>query len=344
MKKVTLQLGFIFTLCLVITDINSQDLYLIIGQSNAAGRDTNIDMNNEDAITGKVKYLTDDNRFLKARQPLNRYSGIGKDESLQGVNFGLEFGKKMNASNGNDVYLVVNARGGTKIAQWRDGKSTGYFENTVERVKNARSVCNCELKGILWHQGEGDVKNDGTYTSSYFNSLTSLIEELRDELGNAPFIVGQLYQQSKNDNFNDDIKKVDDPNFRITNVDWVNTNNLTTFDGTHFDAPSSRILGQRYASIMQQYYSNNALPVKENRGNVKNNPIISETALKVFPNPTNEIIHIAGTNGKETFEVYNLLGSKVMETKTKDLNISSLKSGTYFIIVDKSKRLQFIKE
>ena len=166
---------------------------------------------------------------------------------------GLEFGKAMNLDNGRQVYLVANSRGGSKVAEWREGRDSGYFENTVQRVKDAEAACSCELTGIVWHQGEGNVSNDGTFTNSYFTSLTGLIGEYRAELGNVPFVVGQLFDVEKNDNFNDALRQVDDADFGVDDVDWVSSENLTTFDGTHFDAASIRLFGDRYAAIMQQF-------------------------------------------------------------------------------------------
>ena len=237
------------------SEANGQDLYLIIGQSNAAGRDTeNISPDSLDSVTPQVTYFTDDARLIKARQPLNQYSSIRKRLNLQGVNLGLEFGKAMNKANGRKVSLVVNARGGTRIGEWGRGNATRYFDEAVDRVRNVESLTGARLKGILWHQGEGNVNStDGTFTESYFNSLRTMIRDFRSELGNVPFLVGQIAHKQANLAFNTAIKTVDDSSFGESNVDWVTARGLETFDGTHFTAAATRELGLRYAKIMLQY-------------------------------------------------------------------------------------------
>ena len=229
------------------------DLFLIIGQSNSAGRDTNFDHNGADAPSSEVLLFTDGNTFETATQPLNEYSGVRKTLE-QGVNLGLEFGKSMNLDNGRMVYIVANSRGGTKVTEWKKDRDTGYFENSVQRVKDAEAACSCTLAGILWHQGEGNVSStDGSYPAWYFSSLAEMIEEYRDALGDVPFIVGQLFQVEKNENFNNDLRQVANADFEASDVDWVSSENLTTLDGTHFDAASMRIFGGRYATVMQRF-------------------------------------------------------------------------------------------
>ena len=230
----------------------ANDLYLIIGQSNAAGRDTTFRSSGADAPDSNVRLFTDRNNFETASQPLNRYSNVRNTNQDQGVNLGLEFGKEMHDNNGRSVHLVVNARGGTKIAEWRERNQ--LFGRTVQRVKDAESACNCRLTGIIWHQGEGNISSSsGTFTSSYFNSLEGLIEEFRDEFGDVPFIVGEVARKTRNRSFNRAIRTVDDRSFGTSDVEWARSANLVTFDGTHFDSRSMRTLGRRYASRMQQF-------------------------------------------------------------------------------------------
>lgn len=138
MKQKLIKLSLLLAICFVSTSsYANQELYLIIGQSNASGRDTNFDYSGEDSSDSEVRLFTDSGRFETAEQPLNKYSSIGKSLSFQGVNLGLKFGKKMHYYTGNTINLVVNARGGTRIAKWKKGHSSAYYEASVDRVKSA---------------------------------------------------------------------------------------------------------------------------------------------------------------------------------------------------------------
>ena len=271
--------------------IQNDDVYLIIGQSNAAGRDMNIDLDGLDAPTPYVQILTQDNQIVPAVQPLNQHSTIGKkDKDIQGLCFGLEFGKQMYQCTGNRTILVVHARGGTRIGHWRRGHESGYFDTAIERVRMAMHVTSSTddnggaggataaattttttpttrtFKGILWHQGEGNIKSDGSFLPSYFTKqLPSLIAEFRHELDGVvnhsnkkknsttvPFLVGQVLDNDQNKAFNKTLQMVATPEFPVSTVDWVSSLHLTSFDSTHFDATSTRQLGDRYAKAMKR--------------------------------------------------------------------------------------------
>ena len=249
----------VFLLIVLISAASAYDLYLIIGQSNAAGRDRNIDPDNLDAPSPEVKIFTNDNQVLEADQPLNRYSTIvkkKKKKKKQGVCLGLNFGKRISELTGNPTLLVVNARGATRIGHWLKGrKGMGYFEASVERVRAAQEV-NGTLRGILWHQGEGNTKSNGSFLKSYFTKhLPRLIRDYREEFGPVPFLVGQLYDNMKNNRFNEAAQIVNTPAFPLKDVDWVSSRSLTSSDDTHFDAVSTRELGMRYADTMYRVFT-----------------------------------------------------------------------------------------
>ena len=158
----------------------------------------------------------------------------------------------MHEDNGRKVHLVVNARGGTRIGEWAAGDT--LFESAVDRVIDAESACNCRLTGILWHQGEGNVNSvSGEFPDLYFTRLRQMIEAFRDQFDDVPFIVGEIRRSSNNRDFNRAIRTIDDGNFGADDVEWARSRGLDTFDNTHFDAPSMRALGRRYANRMQQF-------------------------------------------------------------------------------------------
>ena len=57
---------------------------------------------------------------------------------------------------------------------------------------------------------------------------------------------------------------------------------------------------------------------------------ISETTLRVYPNPSNNYIYILGAKG--FVNVYNMIGQKIYSDKNiNTINISNWKEGIYFI-------------
>jgi hypothetical protein len=123
-------------------------IYLLIGQSNMAGRATITE-----EIAGEIPrcfLLNGEGKWLAAKNPLNRYSTIRKGLDMQRLGPGYSFAKSMvkDADPVVSLGLVVNAKGGTKIEQW--AKGTSFYNDALKRVEVARK--SGVLKGILWHR------------------------------------------------------------------------------------------------------------------------------------------------------------------------------------------------
>ncbi|TFH49284.1 MAG: sialate O-acetylesterase [Bacteroidia bacterium] len=215
------------------------DIFLLIGQSNMAGRGI---MTSSDTIPLRnVLLFNDSNRFEPARHPLNRYSTIRKDLSLQGIGLGYEFGRYLSDTTGRTIGLVVNARGGTGISEWQKGCL--YYSEAVKRTKAAMKQGN--LKAVIWHQGSADQRHPESYTGQIRKMITDFREDLEDP--DLPFIVGQLGNWREiSEPFNEMLTHVPDS---ILNTAWVCTEGLShnQDDSLHFDSASLNILGRRYA-------------------------------------------------------------------------------------------------
>ena len=128
------------------------DVYLLIGQSNMAGRGTLLlsDMNEEPE---NVYLLGAENVPVQATHPFNQYSTIRKSLSMQQMGPGYSFSLKvLEAHPDRKILLVCNARGGTSITEWAKGST--YYSEAVRRTREALKYG--ELKAILWHQGCAD--------------------------------------------------------------------------------------------------------------------------------------------------------------------------------------------
>lgn len=229
------------------------DLYLLIGQSNMAGRGK-LTSDYLDTLTN-VFLLTPQNSMEPAINPLNKYSNIRKELKMQQLGPGYGFSKKIVAATGATLGLIVNARGGSSILSWEKGNKDHYYEKTMIRMKAALKWGT--LKAILWHQGESDSK----ITDTYLDKLLVLVENMRKDLDSPKvyFIAGELAywngdgKESKN--FNAMIRTISTKTPYST---WVSAENLTPLinnSDPHFDSKSQLILGERYAEkVLKNIY------------------------------------------------------------------------------------------
>ena len=246
------------------------DLYLLIGQSNMAGRGEMID-GDAAAITGAY-LLNSANEIEPASNPINRYSSAIATSDNEAFSLGASFARAIYQETGRKVLLVSNARGSTDIEQWdgvvgneeigkEDYNLEDYFETTIARVKAAIAKGG-KLKAILWHQGCADLTEANT---TYMATLQTLVANYRAELGDVPFYAGELGKwrgwQSVKD-FNGMIQTI---GTNISNTDWVSSEGLKNLaseadqnngkGGPHFDRASQIVLGERYAEkVLKRVY------------------------------------------------------------------------------------------
>ena len=235
------------------------DVFLLIGQSNMAGRGYMID-GDEDIIDSNVFLLNEAGEPVPATNPLNQYSSIRKELSRQQICPGLGFAMKMSRKTGRKILLVVNARGGTTIAQWAKGPGgDGFYEEAVRRTQQAMKYGT--LKAILWHQGCGDSKK----TDTYMASLSAFVQNLRSDLGvQVPFIAGELGRWRPHvAAFNEMIHSISE---YIPLSDWVSSDGCLprgtadcpepNMKDAHFGRESQILLGERYADkVLKMCYS-----------------------------------------------------------------------------------------
>jgi hypothetical protein len=232
------------------------DLYLLIGQSNMAGRGLVEGQDRE--VHQRVWVLNKENEWALAKDPLHF-----DKPAIVGVGPGLTFGKTMAEDNVRvAIGLVPAAAGGSPVTvwledQWHEGTRSYPYRQAMARAKVALKFGT--LKGILWHQGESD-SNDSVSVAQYKEKLTQLVAKIRTELGtpNVPFIAGELapfFVQrrplAKDLNAGLAALKKQIQYFGVISSDGL----AHKGDTIHFDSPSARELGRRYAAAMRQMQS-----------------------------------------------------------------------------------------
>lgn len=219
-------------------------IYLLVGQSNMSGRGALDSVAQK--INPKILSLDKENNWQIAKDPLHF------DRGYATVGPGISFAEHMLPENENiKIGLVPCAWGGSPIRVWQPGAT--YFENHPYDEAIARAKVAMQkgvLKGILWHQGESD--NDSIQSALYLNKLVKLVENFRKDLNlpGLPFIAGEIGNFNKDDFIN---SKIDSLTQLVKNTAVVSAAGLSDKgDQLHFDTPSARELGKRYAVAVKR--------------------------------------------------------------------------------------------
>ena len=224
-----------------------KQIYLLLGQSNMAGRGKVTDeykaMQHE-----RVLMLNKKMEWVPAQHPIH----FDKPKAA-GVGPGLSFAATLADVYPKDtIYLVPCAVGGTSIAKWEPGAydqatDTHPYEDALLRIKAAMKTG--KITGAIWLQGESD--SSPAKSSGYLDKLTALIARIRKETGNPvlPFIAGELGTFRANYKLiNDELAKLP---AKVPFTSLVSSKDLVhKGDTTHFDSPSAVEYGRRFGAGM----------------------------------------------------------------------------------------------
>jgi len=231
-------------------------LYLLIGQSNMAGRGL-VDLESKQTDP-RVEMLTKELTWKTASDPVHF------DKGSAGVGPGLSFGKEMAKANPKvRIGLIPCAVGGTSIKAWAPGMldestKTHPYDDMLKRVQEAQKAG--VLAGIIWHQGESDQHSKLDYGQSLANLIGLLRKDLKSPA--VPFVAGEL--SSFNPKGANGTKKFNEVvqglATKVENYACVSGEGLKDKgDRLHYDATSARILGKRYAEKMIELQKNSRI-------------------------------------------------------------------------------------
>ncbi len=229
-------------------------LFLLVGQSNMAGRGK-VEAEDERPHP-RVLTFNQQGKWELARDPLHF-----DKPAVVGVGLGKTFGTLVAEANaGITIGLIPCAVGGSPIDSWQPGEyykptNSHPWDDALRRAKLALQAG--ELRGILWHQGESDATAE--LAPGYEAKLHDLIARFRRELKapQSPFVAGQMGQFFAERPW-DDAKRLVDAAHRslpdkIPYTAFVNSDGLAhKGDHVHFDSPSYRELGRRYAAAWSE--------------------------------------------------------------------------------------------
>jgi hypothetical protein len=237
----------LFALCFaIVAAAQSQDpkdlqLFLLIGQSNMAGRGI---VEAQDRVElPRIFMLNKALEWVPAVDPLHF-----DKPTVAGVGVGRSFAKLLVAEDPSaSIGLIPCAFGGTSLDQWKRGGE--LYKSVVERTRQALKAG--RLRGILWHQGESDSGKEET-AKSYGARFAELMRNMREDLNapDVPVVVGQLgefHSSGFSAVVNEQLALV---SLSVPHAAFVSSAGLVhKGDQVHFDAASQREYGRRYAHV-----------------------------------------------------------------------------------------------
>ncbi|TWU45272.1 hypothetical protein Q31b_04430 [Novipirellula aureliae] len=245
---------------------DSYDIYLLAGQSNMDGRGqvSELTLSQRRPLSNAIIYYRNPPRSSDGWKPLApgfsippKYKG-----GFPSPTFGPEIGFAnaiLQAAPHQKIALIKGSKGGTSLrVDWNPGESGKpetqgeCYRNFCETIRLAtedlkRQNHDFHIQGLLWHQGEAD-KNSNPET--YQERFHVLVDRIKKEVGvdDLPVVVGEVFDNGKRDKVRTALQAIGNsgPPFG-----FVSSQGTKTWDeGTHFDAASQLLLGQRYADAV----------------------------------------------------------------------------------------------
>ncbi|NKB69394.1 MAG: sialate O-acetylesterase [Candidatus Latescibacteria bacterium] len=215
------------------------DIFLLMGQSNMAGRGP---LEGAERLEDPRILVLKDSQWVPAVEPLFT------DKATAGAGLGMSFARHLlQEEPDRRIGLVPSAIGGTPLSRWEVGAD--LYERNLDMARQAGGP----FRAALWHQGEADAQTP-ELALSYFDRFSTMLQTLRATLEqpDLSMLVGQL-----------GLFLTADPRFACydeldaalrqiggqPNCAYVSAEDLADHgDKVHFDTPSIREFGRRYTA------------------------------------------------------------------------------------------------
>jgi len=235
-------------------------IFLLAGQSNMSGR--GVMENPPPAALPDVFVYGNDGHWHEGKEPVDFAEGqIDLVSADPGAGFGpsIAFAEALLARRpGTPIGLVPCAKGGSALAEWTPSRSPqSLYGSCLSRALAASALGT--VKGILFFQGEADAVDPihgigiPLYAESWAKEFSVFVAAFRRDLA-SPVLPVVFAELGKNPNlaaFNRwELVKAQQRSVSLPAVGMIHTDDLELGDALHFTTESYRIIGQRFASVM----------------------------------------------------------------------------------------------
>lgn len=259
------------------SDIAALNVFLLAGQSNMAGADSEVTDPPGFVQTDADRATLFTTAPIPAGEQSENYIPWGsvrghsiKNKLVHGPEVG--FARTLYAANWRDIAIIkVYANFGRDVPSWpwSDGGSlfnawTQFTDARIAELKvKGRTV---RVRGFVWHQGIDDAIH-GKLAEHYQRNLTQLIGVLRSRYADetTPFVLvrsvnSRIAQPTPDPEHRSPMAIVRRAQVKVAEtvpaVGWVNSDDLPNVNTHHFSAASQLILGQRLAETFLRLQKN----------------------------------------------------------------------------------------
>jgi hypothetical protein len=137
----------------------------------------------------------------------------------------------------------------------------------------------------------------------------------------------------------------------VNNMNSQNTTSFTVSNTTNIGQVKMRVRSRAYGSSINNTDACSTFGSGETRdyiftisNTLSMDNVILNSKLKVYPNPTSDFINIETTKEIKNIAVYNMIGQKIMQANSKQLNVSNLANGAYILeVTSNQETIEYFK-
>ncbi len=236
-------------------------LFVLAGQSNMSGRGELTDVQPPDP---HVYVFGNDYRWHLATEPVDSPENQVDSASLDanaGFSPSRAFADALRETHpGLIVGLIPCAKGATIIEEWqRSPDDATLYGSCLKRVRAAMPMGH--LAGMIFLQGESDAHEGAFYhgvprrPDTWAAHFTRFVHDFRRDVGqpDLPIVFSQIGPHTSPERYvNWDAVKAEQARVDLPRVTMITASDLTLKDRVHYDTPSYRVLGGRFATAMAE--------------------------------------------------------------------------------------------
>lgn len=266
-------------------------LFVLAGQSNMSGRG---DVPSDAIVAPDVFVFGNDYRWHPGREPVDSPAGQVDSVSLdRNAGFGpsLAFAQALTERYpGLIVGLIPCAKGATIIEAWqRSPSDASLYGSCLKRIRAASPMG--RLEGLLFFQGESDTHRGELYQGlprrphTWGRKFTTLVNDVRRDLGrpDLPVVFAQIGVHASPDRYvNWEVVQAEQARVQLPNVRMIETSDLALRDRVHYDTPSYRTIGRRFADAMAALLDTAGVFVVDLQGHRGARGLLPENTVPAF--------------------------------------------------------------